>query len=64
VAERIRQTVEAHPFVFNEKNIKVTISIGVAEKKENDTWENLYNNADKALYVSKQAGRNRVTVAE
>lgn len=64
VAERIRQTVEAHPFNFNGQPIKVTISIGVSEKKENDTWENLYNRADKALYSSKQAGRNRVTVGE
>lgn len=64
VAERIRQTVESHPFVFNGQPVKVAISIGVAEKKENDTWENLYNRADKALYSSKQAGRNRVTVSE
>lgn len=64
VAERIRQTVESHPFNFNGQPIKVTISIGVSEKKENDTWENLYNRADKALYSSKQAGRNRVTVGD
>lgn len=64
VAERIRQTIEAHPFRFNEQDFKVTISIGVAEKKENDTWENIYDRADKALYSSKQAGRNRVTVAD
>jgi two-component system cell cycle response regulator len=64
VAERIRQTIENHPFVFNGQNFKVTISIGVGEKKETDTWENLYNRADKALYLSKQTGRNRVTVAE
>ncbi|HND85410.1 MAG TPA: diguanylate cyclase [Pseudobdellovibrionaceae bacterium] len=64
VAERIRQTVETHPFNFNGQPIKVTISIGVSEKKENDTWENLYNRADKALYSSKQAGRNRVTVGD
>lgn len=64
VAERIRQTIEMHPFTFNEQKFKVTISIGVAEKKNDDTWDNLYNRADKALYSSKQAGRNRVTVAE
>lgn len=63
VAERIRLTIELHPFIFNEQRIKVTISSGVAEKKEVDTWENLYNRADKALYLSKQTGRNRVTVA-
>lgn len=64
VAERIRQTIEAHPFIYNEQRVKVTISIGVAEKKETDTWESVYNRADKALYSSKQAGRNRVTVAQ
>jgi diguanylate cyclase (GGDEF)-like protein len=63
VAERIRQTIEIHPFVYQEQRIKVTISIGVAEKKEIDTWDNLYNRADKALYLSKQTGRNRVTIA-
>ena len=64
VAERIRQTIEMHPFVFNEQKIKVTISIGVAEKKENDTWDSLYNRADKALYLSKQNGRNKVTISD
>ncbi len=63
VAERIRQTIEMHLFQFHEQNIRVTISIGVAEKKEIDSWENLYDRADKALYRSKQGGRNRVTVA-
>lgn len=64
VAERIRQTVESHAFVFEEKNIKVTISIGVSTKVPDDSWEKMYNRADKALYQSKQSGRNKVTVAE
>lgn len=64
VAERIRQTIEMHQFVFNGQNIKVTISIGVSEKKENDTWDTLYNRADKALYLSKQNGRNLVTISD
>lgn len=63
VAERIRLTVENHPFVFDTKKIKVTISIGVAEKVPTDNWDSLYNRADKALYQSKQSGRNKVTVA-
>lgn len=64
VAERIRQTIESHAFVFEEKNIKVTISIGVSTKVPDDSWEKMYNRADKALYQSKQSGRNKVTVAE
>ncbi len=60
VAERIRQTVEFHIFKFEQKQISVTISVGVSVKKPNDTWETLYERADKALYQSKQNGRNRV----
>ena len=63
VAERIRQTVETHPFLFENKRIKVTISIGVSSIIVNDNWEKIYNRADQALYQSKQSGRNRVTVA-
>ncbi|MGZ3725158.1 MAG: diguanylate cyclase [Pseudobdellovibrio sp.] len=63
VAERIRQTVEMHPFVFEQKKIKVTISIGVSSIIAGDNWEKIYNRADQALYQSKQSGRNRVTTA-
>lgn len=63
VAERIRATVEAHPFTFENKDIKVTISIGVSTKMVQDDWDKMYNRADQALYQSKQSGRNKVTVA-
>lgn len=63
VAERIRSTVEGHPFTFEGKKIKVTISIGVSSIIQNDNWEKIYNRADQALYQSKQSGRNKVTVA-
>lgn len=63
VAERIRQTVEAHPFQFEGKPIKVTISIGVSTRATQDSWDKIYNRADQALYQSKQTGRNKVTVA-
>lgn len=63
VAERIRHTIETHAFIFNGKTIPVTVSIGVAERKTDETWENTYDRADKALYQSKQTGRNRVTLA-
>ena len=63
VAERIRATVEAHSFIYENKKILVTISIGVSTRVQGDTWETMYDRADKALYLSKQNGRNRVTQA-
>lgn len=64
VAERIRATIEAHSFIFENKKIPVTISIGVSTKMPNESWETIYNRADKALYSSKQNGRNKVTQAD
>lgn len=62
VAERIRHTVEFHPFIFDGKKIAVTISIGVTQHQNDESWEAAYDRADKALYQSKKNGRNKVTV--
>jgi len=43
---------------------RVTISCGVAEMRPGDTATTLYQRADKALYLAKAAGRNRVALAE
>ena len=64
IAERVRTTVQGMTFVFEGKTIPVTISIGIATRKEDEgTWEGLFKRADEALYQSKQNGRNRVTLA-
>lgn len=63
-AEHIREAVEAHPFVFADTTMKVTVSLGVAQKSEGiTTTDELLKAADDALYASKHAGRNRVTIA-
>ncbi len=65
VGERIRQTIEAHDFVFEGKKIIVTISVGIATKLPHESeWTQIYERADKALYHSKQNGRNRTTLAQ
>ncbi|NQZ01324.1 MAG: GGDEF domain-containing protein [Bdellovibrionales bacterium] len=65
VAERIRQTLESHHFEFESKDIPITISAGVAIKNESDeAWDSIYDRSDKALYHSKNSGRNMVAVAE
>ncbi len=63
VAERVRSTIESNEFNFEGKKISVTVSLGVATRKDETQWNSLFERADKALYQSKQNGRNKVTVA-
>ena len=61
-AERIRQLVEAHPFVYGDRTYQVTISLGVAATKGAEVIrsEDLIHRADEKLYQAKREGRNRV----
>ena len=65
LSERIRVSVEAHPFVFGDATIPVTISIGVSRAPGPGiaTSVDLVARADEALYAAKRAGRNRVCLA-
>ncbi|WP_456277676.1 GGDEF domain-containing protein [Bacillus sp. AK128] len=64
IAERMRRTVETRSFLLpNQKKIKLTISVGVAvhqKQEEIKGSDDLYQEADDALYKAKQNGRNRV----
>lgn len=62
IAERIRHHVAEHVFVLpSDEKIQVTISAGVATYPETASdAESLYEKADKALYLAKNEGRNRV----
>jgi len=64
LAKQLGQYLNEQPFNNAEVNINVTVSFGVAErtKDEDETLYQLLNKADNALYSSKGAGRNRVTV--
>jgi len=64
VGERLRKAVEGHRFVYENTHIPITISVGVAglpNAAVKDVTE-LVEVADQALYKSKNAGRNRVTI--
>ncbi|WP_149554820.1 diguanylate cyclase DgcA [Treponema pectinovorum] len=68
VAERIRCHVEEYDFCYENQHVKVTISVGVTvfNSKTNPVTspKQFVDQADKALYVSKRNGRNRVTLAD
>jgi diguanylate cyclase len=57
-AQRALQAVSAHTFEHNGEELKVTISVGLAEVMPSDNAETLVRRADEALYLSKAAGRN------
>jgi len=61
LAERIRTIIEKEKFDIEVTKVNITISIGVAELTPDiKTVEQLFTNADKALYVAKEQGRNRI----
>ena len=63
-AEKLRKAVEKKVFKYKDETFKVTISIGIAQRKETDTLESLLQRADEALYLSKKSGKNRITIAQ
>lgn len=63
-AERIRNKISETPVIFEGKEIKVTVSIGVAVLNDEhpfETEEKFIKAADSCLYYSKEHGRNRTT---
>lgn len=62
-AERLRSAVEATVIQYGEHKLSVTISLGIAEVniEQNDALGWL-EQADQALYKSKESGRNWVTL--
>lgn len=61
--ERLRKSIEAITVEYGGKSVQFTISLGIAaltdETKNGVDW---LSHADKALYVSKEGGRNRTSV--
>ncbi len=57
LAERLREAVEKHAFATGERQ---TLSIGVSCYAPQDTEVSMLGRADRALYLAKNDGRNRV----
>ena len=63
VGERIRAAIHAEPILIENgaREVTITVSIGIAERRLDREPEVILKRADKALYRSKHDGRNRVS---
>lgn len=60
IAQRLRNAVEQAEMRVGEEVIRVTISIGITQARPAETVDGAMARADKALYLAKRNGRNRV----
>ena len=61
IAERLRKLIENHQFIYDQKRLPVSASVGVADYRQgvlNGT--DLFRRADNAVYKAKENGRNQV----
>lgn len=66
LVDRVRLYIEECPFHSSliADGASITISIGFSSSRPGDTLQRIVDRADKALYVAKQQGRNRVICYE
>ncbi len=65
IAEGLRQAIRDYRFVWEERVLKVGVSIGLAEiTGESETAASVMSAADVACYSAKDSGRNRVQTYE
>ncbi len=61
IAERLRSLIQKHEFIYDGKRLPVTASVGIADYRQGvNTGTDLFKRADKAVYMSKEGGRNQV----
>ncbi|MCL7945608.1 GGDEF domain-containing protein [Marinobacter sp. ATCH36] len=63
VLDGMRTHIAALPFHFRGDPVSVTFSAGLAEFVEGDDEDDAFDRADKALYLAKDSGRDRVMIS-
>lgn len=64
IADKIRTAIADSVVVGDPPTASVTVSVGIADARDDETAETVVKRADAALYAAKDAGRDRVMVAD
>ena len=62
--EKLRKLVESTPFEFEGNTLHITVTVGLASKRENEPIDQWVDHADDLLYYGKNNGRNQVISRE
>lgn len=62
-AEEVLQKVRSETYVQEGRELRFTVSVGIAQLASHETQEGWLKRADLALYNSKNTGRNKATLA-
>jgi diguanylate cyclase (GGDEF)-like protein len=60
LAERLREQVESCHISHKGQTVNFTVSLGIAQYRENETQHELIARADQAMYQAKRTGKNKV----
>ncbi|MDO3381768.1 GGDEF domain-containing protein [Gilvimarinus algae] len=64
VLDKIRAAIFKTDFSYKDMPVELSVSIGIAEFRADDSAEQVFERADKALYEAKAAGRNQCRLAD
>ena len=60
---RLQRALTKRFFMARQQKLLITFSAGVAELRDSETPEDAIDRADKAMYIAKRSGKNRVIAA-
>ncbi len=63
IVGRLLESVRSSKIPFEEEMVTLTVSMGVAEHEEGESYADTFRRADEALFVAKRRGRNCYVVA-
>lgn len=62
IAQRILKLVSSNRLIYKGKSLNITVSIGATKYKKGDRPDTIIERADRALYKSKNSGKNQMNV--